>query len=306
MTAGNTPTPVLTAERCPVCGRRAVENGKCGRCGQLSPQGPTFIAPVTRTPAQNLNRVGETSITAALFPTAPARPVAVSRATVVRYENSGGLFERQIGGRILYARQGPSEPMDMDLWLWVAVPAWGMVLLLSPLLVGILVWMFAGFLAALALALAFFAALRFIFSARLFYGWQFIAAMRGRQVVEPMPILAIRLRLPSEREVQLRMKGHVDGGMAMEGDRISAWGKWRGGVFRVNRIFCERTGATMTPKQPNSFVSALVGMGVLLTAALWLFLAGVPWTQEQVRSFEGGIHQRAAMLAPSENQRISQ
>ncbi len=195
----------------------------------------------------------------------------------------------EISGRVIIIRQAPHEPMDFDPWRWVAIPVWGLLLLITPVAGAIIAWHAAGFLAALGVAAVSLLVLRFIFSDRLLQSWHLTSALNGRHIVEPMPVLMVRLRQWDEREIQLRLKGQLVGGTLMEGDRIRAAGVWRVGVFRVRRISCERTGAEIVPRQPNAFRLAVVGACVLLVVGLWLWLAGLPWVTGQVNGFRSSF-----------------
>lgn len=175
--------------------------------------------------------------------------------------------------------------MDFDPWRWVAIPVWGIVLLIAPLVAAILVWQSLGFLPALGVAACSLLVLRFIFSDRLLQSWHLTAALNGRHIVEPMPVTLARLRLTSGREVQLRIKGQIAGGSIIEGDRLAVFGPWRSGVLHVRRIECERTGATIIPRQPCARGLALAGLAVFAGAGLWLYFAGVPWVAGQCQSF---------------------
>jgi len=197
-------------------------------------------------------------------------------------------FGGEVSGRVLIASAPVNEPADPDHWKWLAVPAWGLVLLISPVAAGIIAWMTAGLLAAAVVVLVCIAVLRFIFSDHLLTSWQFVAALRGQHILETVPNIAIRLRAADDREVQLRVKGRLSGGGLVEGDRIRAAGRWRAGIFHVTQLHCARTGAAIVPIQPNSMVPALSGAAILVVTVLWLHVAGVPWVLaklDRVRQF---------------------
>ena len=177
------------------------------------------------------------------------------------------------------------EPPDPDPWKWVAIPAWGLLLFLSPLLAAIATGMSSGLVAGVIVFMAVALVLRFIFSNRLYESWQFVAALRGRHVVEPVPLVTFRVRSASGREMQVRMKGYTSSGAVVEGDRVSAEGRWRDGVLRARTVFCQRTGAITRPRQPNALSLALSGISLLAAASLWLSLIGIPWSSEKVSGF---------------------
>lgn len=197
----------------------------------------------------------------------------------------------ELSGRAIIVRQAPHEPMDFDPWRWIAIPVWGLVLLISPVAAAIVVWQTSGFLPALGVAAVSLIVLRYLFSDRLLQTWHLTAALNGRHIVEPMPVLMARLRSADEREIQLRLKGHLVGGVLMEGDRIRAMGNYSRGVLKVKHIFCERTGATIVPSQPNARSLAIVGVCVLTAATLWLFCWGIPWAKTQTEGFRTSIQQ---------------
>ena len=298
-TAGN-PSIAAVAVRCTNCGRRAVVTGLCGACG-------------AGTPALRHEVAVAESRTVVLFdPTGPvitrpgheeifaASPTSRLRPPVGRPENESGFIfgHEAVGGRAILVRQGSPEPMDFDPWRWIAIPIWGLVLLLSPLAIAIVIWQATGFLPALGVAACSLLVLRFIFSDRLLQSWHFTAALNGRHIVEQMPVTMVRLRLEDDREVQLRLKGQLNGGTVMEGDRIFASGRWRSGVFRVVRIDCERTGATIVPQQPNARTLAVTGLCILCAGGLWLHMAGIPWVTREVESFHASAQQRIQNLQP--------
>lgn len=232
-------------------------------------------------------REGEVALT--FRPTSP-QPVQVV------HETAGSHSE--VRGRVLIVQQAANEPMDFDPWRWVAIPTWGLVLLLSPFVAGIVFWQTAGFLAAAVVMLGAFIVLRFIFSDRLIQSWHLAAALNGRHVVELMPVTMVRLRTADGREVQLRLKGQILGGAVMEGDRIAALGAWRAGVFRVRRVHCERTGAAIVPRQPRARGLALAGLAVLASVALWLGAVGIPWACNEAETYWKPLHRRMPVIQP--------
>ncbi len=277
----------MPARRCPVCGRRAITDGRCLAC-QTDPMAHrTEMVPAT--PPQVFDLLGQPLATAAERSIAPlpqanaAVPIPNKRTPALAWQRQPRrLFgPSEVAGRVLVVRQGPHEPMDFDPWRWIAIPAWGMLLLLSPLVAAIVTWQSAGFLPTLGVAAISLLVLRYMFSDRLLQGWYFAAALNGRHVVEHMPVAMIRLRQADGREVQLHVKGVLSGGAVMEGDRVRAIGAWRFGVLRVRRISCDRTGAMITPRQPNAFGLALAGLCSLLLVGLWLWFAGIPWATDQ-------------------------
>jgi hypothetical protein len=181
----------------------------------------------------------------------------------------------------LLALQEPTQPADFDLWRWIAVPVWGLILFLLPPTAVLAVWQFSGLLAAIVVGTIFFFLLRFIFSGRLLQSWELISALHGRHVVEPMPVTMLRVRTAGEREMQVRLKGHLRGGSTTLGDRVIAEGAWRPGVLHASRIRCERTGAFIFPIQPCALRAAVSGSLILLGMVLWLSVAGIPWFQAQ-------------------------
>ena len=287
MTAGNRPTAVDT--RCPTCGRRAVTGGVCSACG--------FAATVTReeiipaAPATLANRGNfEVSLNTGQAARSVSAAAPVTRPRVDLLDDPLAIFRgSEVSGRVIILRQAPHEPMDFDPWRWVAIPAWGLLLLLTPVAGSIIAWQAAGLPAALGVAVVSLLVLRYIFSDRLLQSWHLTSALNGRHIVEPMPVLMVRLRQWDEREVQLRLKGQLAGGTLMEGDRIRATGRWRSGVFRVRNAFCERTGAAITPQQPCAFVLAVTGVGLLIIACLWLQFWGIPWVSERFHGFRNSI-----------------
>ncbi|HPA16168.1 MAG TPA: hypothetical protein PLU30_00375 [Verrucomicrobiae bacterium] len=182
--------------------------------------------------------------------------------------------------------------MDFDPWRWLAIPVWGLILLISPVVGAIWIWQSSGFVPALGIAVGSIVVLRFVFSDRLLQSWHLTAALNGQHVVEPMPVTMVRLRSWEGHEVQLRLKGHKAGGTIFEGDRILATGTWRGGVLRVRLIKCERTGATIIPRQPSAKTLALAGLCVLLAGGAWLSFVGVPWVIGEMGAFRRSIEPR--------------
>lgn len=271
MTAGNHGLQALTenTQRCPTCGRKSFSTSRCSACNaemaspsmSLAQRDPAFIQVQPHSGIVLTAPSGQRVIV--------AQPLTVSRSS---YQNG-----REISGRVLIASAPLNEPADPDHWKWLAVPAWGLVLFMSPVAAGIIAWMSAGLLAAAAVVVVCVAVLRFIFSNHLLTSWQFVAALRGQHIVEAVPNIAVRLRTEGDHEVQLRIKGRLSGGGLVEGDRIRATGRWRAGIFHVTQLHCARTGAVIVPIQPNSMVPALSGAAILVVMVLWLHIAGVPW-----------------------------
>ena len=289
-TDGNTSAGAV-GSRCPNCGRRAVVDGRCSICGSGENTRSKVIEASTPSPLTLFNSGGTS-----LMPQ-PAAELTVPKSNLPTRSNPppqvlSWFFGAEVRGRVIIVQQGSNEPMDFDPWRWVAIPVWGLVLLISPLAIALIVWQSCGFLPALAVATFLLLVLRFMFSGRLLQSWFLVSALNGHYIVEPMPVTMIRLRLHDDREIQLRLKGQLIGGSVTEGDRIAASGSWRSGVLVVRRIDCERTGATIVPRQPRACRLALVGLCILLFAGLWLYLAGVPWVSEQAHSFRSSKHQR--------------
>jgi len=255
--------------RCPTCGRRSIAS-RCSACGaEVAPSAKPLARPTPATVPARQDRVRGLAVVST-----PPRLVFTPRTAT---PPSALQSREQVSGRVLIVSAPASEPADSDHWKWLAIPAWGLVLFISPAALGLIAWMTVGPLAAAVIVFICISVLRFIFSDRLFQSWQFVAALRGRYIVEPVPNVSIRLRVVDEREVQLRVKGRLSAGSVIEGDRVRAEGHWRSGVFHVARLHCVRTGAVIVPMQPNSKFPALVGVGVLIVVALWLYGAGVPW-----------------------------
>jgi len=298
--------PRQTVTRCPDCGRRAVAEGTCTACGTgaalpqmeivaAATHQPEPFRPVTSALAPQVSAVIPES--APIYPT--RRP-----STLLDLDWIPRLGNEEVRGRVIIVRQGSNEPMDFDPWRWIAIPVWGIVLLLSPLAAAILVWQSFGVLPAACVAACSLVVLRFIFSDRLLQSWHLTAALNGRYIVEPMPVTMIRLRLHDNREVQMRIKGQLIGGTVIEGDRIAVSGAWRSGVLHAQRINCERTGAAIVPRQPCARGLALTGLCVLAAAALWLYLAGVPWVTGQIHSFRASVQQRVQIVNTYPNHRL--
>lgn len=286
----------IVAVRCPECGRRSVSDGLCSSCGAGEVRQRGIVAAPTRSVvAPQASPVFAPASRPALAP----RQIEPEVTVLDRWLGAS----RDVSGRIIIVQQGPNEPMDFDPWRWVAIPVWGIVLLISPLAIAILVWQSFGALPAVGVAACSLIVLRFIFSDRLLQSWHLTAALNGRHIVEPMPVALLRLRLSDSREVQLRLKGQLIGGTVMEGDRIAASGSWRSGVLHARRIQCERTGATIVPRQPCARGLALAGLCVFTVAVLWLYLAGVPWVSGQMQSIRSSVQQRVQTVNTFPNYR---
>jgi hypothetical protein len=270
------------AQRCGRCGRRSVSDGACSACGERAAVG-TISGSERRHRFQSFDSrssiVPRTAITTTTLQ--PLSVYAVPRQPVITGHGSG-----RVRGRVIVVKTSANEPMDFDPWRWIAIPTWGFIILISPIVGAIIAWQSVGFLGAAGVTLTTFFVLRFMFSNRLLQSWYFVAALNGRNVVELIPVVMIRLRQVDDGEIQLRLKGQVYGGTVIEGDRISAAGKWSRGVFCVQQISCERTGATIIPKQPTARSWAIAGMCVLVSAGLWLHFVGAPWVAQQARLFQ--------------------
>jgi len=287
-----------TALRCPNCGRRAVVSGHCSACGAGASLPREEIVCGESRPLATFNPAGSAMMpepSGRVTTASPVYPLGLP-STLLDLKWIPGQGGEEVRGRVIIVRQGPNEPMDFDPWRWVAIPVWGIVLLISPLAIAILVWQSFGALPAFGVAVCSLLLLRFIFSDRLLQSWRLTAALNGRHIAEPMPVTMIRLRLSDSREVQMRLKGQLLGGTVIEGDRITAAGSWRSGVLHALRINCERTGATIVPQQPCARGLAMSGLCVLASAVLWFYLAGVPWVSEQVQSFRSSVQQRVQTI----------
>jgi hypothetical protein len=295
MTAGGDETgdlfdiPSRRMERCPACGRRRIEGGVCEACGHRAID-VTVRDTIGSPPASALNAdvfyplTGRVDGHFGLLREVPSMTPDVSPSSL-----SGGNPESSAGfpsppaygtgphlvsGRVLYLSPITYEPMDLDPWRWVAIPVWGLVLLATPVAGTLTAWEVGGPLVALAVAIILLMVLRYVFSNRLFDSWHLVAALNGRHVVESIPVQVVRIRQWDGRETQLRFKGLFANGAVMEGDRIQATGRWRGGVFAVAESTCERTGARITPRQPRARNVALTGLVILAGMLLWILIAG--------------------------------
>lgn len=256
-----------------------MSRGTCSACGFIVPRHQQEI--VASAPSSLISpRSFELSSTAGSQQSLTTSVTDTRRS--IRNDPWLGFAGSETSGRVIIARQAPHEPMDFDPWRWVAIPVWGLLLLASPVAISVIVWWAYGFVAALGVGFVLLLILRYVFSDRLLQSWHLTAALNGRHIVEPMPVLMLRLRQWDGREVQLRVKGQLHGGSLLEGDRIRASGRWRSGVFRVRNVFCERTGAVVTPHQPNAFVLAVIGSVLLLLTSLWLWLAAYPWAMARL------------------------
>ncbi len=186
--------------------------------------------------------------------------------------------------------------MDFDPWRWVAVPAWGLVLLALPplafLLAGSNLGLGAAFLAGFIALLT----VRFLFSNRVLDSWFLAAAMSGRHIVEPVPVCLLRVRSRENREVQVFLKGDLQGASVIEGDRIRVRGTWRRGVLHGRRVDCDRTGAETSIRRPTALYAALAGLVILALATLWTFQTGLPWAGEQYKQFRDDFPGRARAI----------
>lgn len=271
--------------RCGNCGRKAVGNDRCEACGHQREQSSGASTLIRSSDiAPPLSGGG----TPPALRTQPTRSIALKgvdpvSSAVAGRPNSGR--NDRVEGRVVIVQQRIVEPPDPDLWKWVAIPAWGLVLFLSPVLAALAAAMWSGVIVGLVVFVGVALVLRFVFSNRLYESWQFVAALRGRHVVEPVPLVHFRIRAASRREIQVRMKGHTSSGAIVEGDRVVADGRWDNGVFRVRTVACQRTGAITRPRQPNAFGLAVSGSAVLVGAAVWLVAIGMPWAGWKARSF---------------------
>jgi len=276
-----------TAIRCSSCGRRSVIEGLCSECGDES---HLPLRAVTALPAES-EELAQSFFSSESQTLAEIQPPSALALGSSRSKRTGfSAWSTEVHGRVIIVRQAPHEPMDFDLWRWLAIPVWGLVLLMAPVAMAIIVWRTYGFALALLVAVVSLLVLRFVFSNRLMQSWHLTAALNGHHIVEPMPVLMARLRKTDEREIQLRLKGHLRGGSLMEGDRISATGSWRKGVFRVSAIICERTGASICPCQPNARLLAVIGSSSLLLGVLWLYFAGAPWVNHEMNRVRDSLH----------------
>lgn len=294
---------VSVADRCPLCGRRSISSGRCTSCGASVPRTITReIVPPSRPAPMRQYPIAPTVSNLQGTPAVQHLPVARS-PSIPSNQQPFKLHKDGVSGRVIILRQAPHEPMDFDPWRWLAIPLWGLVLLCFPVVISILVWQFAGFRTALVASTISLLALRYIFSDRLLQTWHLTAALNGRHIVEPMPVLMARLRTHDEREIQLRLKGHLVGGTLMEGDRVQVAGRVHGGVVEVRHVLCERTGATIVPRQPNAENLAFVGVVVLAILMLWFIIFGLPWVQNKTNEYREGWSKRGIIQlfqAPSQ------
>lgn len=269
--------------RCPECGRLSVRKGHCDLCSHpsvhLNCSSPEAREIQAFHSSGLVSRGAQSSVTArrrnaddALMH--PTGSLVASKDVPIR-TRAVAVSTNSVSGRIIWVNTGRSESMDFDPWRWLAIPVWGLLLLLAPVLVTFLVWQMTDLLIAFAAGLVCLLVVRHVFSHRVLHAWHLVSALNGRHIVEPMPVTMLRVRGPDEREHQLRLKGHING-LPVEGDRILAEGHWRNGVFQTHRLQCLRTGAVLTPKQPCDRSLALTGLALLMLSLLWLWFDAVP------------------------------
>jgi hypothetical protein len=258
------------ASRCPECGRLSADSRVCSFCGHIMAGSPVVTtatrASVAPPSPSDLFHVPDE---------APRLPAPFSQTEPF------GLVGRpgSISGRILMVLPTATEPIDPDLWRWVAVPMWCVLLIGSPPVGAMVSLQTGGWLAAALVFLTLATLVRAVLSTNLFWSWQALAALRGRHLVEMMPVVTLRLRVEEDEEVQVRMKGHTEGGAVSVGDRVEVNGIWRSGVLRVRELRCLRTGAILRPVQPSAFPWAVGGLVALCLIAVWFQFSFIPWME---------------------------
>jgi len=283
-----TTSKVSQKTRCSHCGRIGILDMRCTFCG-ISEAQQTGIVTQSRKDLSIPYTSASPSVTGSIIRKENVPATGFIQEQKQHRPNHQGS---ELRGRVIIAQQASQEPMDFDPWRWVAIPVWGIVLLMSPVILGIIIWKTSGFLVSMLIAFLVILTLRFIFSNKLLQSWHLVAAFNGRRIVESMPVLMVRLRTSNNREIQMKLKGQLSGGILMEGDRIIAQGAWSNGAFKPRRIFCERTHATITPRQPNALIIAVCGFFTLLILSLWLYFSGIPWASSQITQFRGGIEKQ--------------
>lgn len=79
----------------------------------------------------------------------------------------------------------------------------------------------------------------------------------------PVPVRYLRVRREDDgAEIELRLKGYLVRGSLNVDDRVSAWGRWRGGALLVNRAFNHRPRSRVRTRSGQSWPA------LLITAAL--------------------------------------
>lgn len=272
--------------RCSHCGRPSASLEVCPSCGNTLAKTTVAAETQSNVPAQRqdsasspLQQPGSAAVSVLYGTSVPPNTLDLPNETL----------RNSVSGRVLLALQEPTQPADFDIWRWIAVPAWGLILFLLPPTVVLAVWQSAGLMAALVVGTVFFFLMRFIFSGHLLQSWELISALHGRHVVEPMPVTMLRVRTAGDHEVQVRLKGHLRGGSTTVGDRVIAEGFWRHRVLHAARLRCERTGAFIFPIQPCALRSAVSGSIILTTMVFWLAVAGIPWVQAQYSTFTNTV-----------------
>lgn len=259
------------ASRCPECGRLSANAFSCDACGheraeQAATAAAVPAAAIMADPPPTVFPVTEGVSRVPVLP-APAESVRV----LTRHS--------PISGRVLMVMSSTPEPIDPDPWRWIAVPLWAGFMLALPFVGGMFSLQAGGWLTAALVFVVLASLVRVTFSSHLFWSWQTVAALRGRHIVETMPVVTIRLRVGEDEEVQLRLKGHTEGGAVSVGDRVEATGAWRSGVLRVRELRCLRTGAIHRPVQPSAFPWAVAGLAALGLIVTWVQFSFVPWLE---------------------------
>src|SRR6202011_5127222 len=62
----------------------------------------------------------------------------------------------RVRGRVIVVKTSANEPMDFDPWRWIAIPTWGFIILISPIVGAIIAWQSVGFIGAAGVALTTF------------------------------------------------------------------------------------------------------------------------------------------------------
>jgi hypothetical protein len=141
-------------DRCGNCGRKAVNNDRCGACGHQHKPASGTSTLASNDAIAPLSSLGGLAPVLRLKPTRSITPKVVgpvSSAMAIRHKNGRN---DQVEGRVVIVQQRIVEPPDPDLWKWVAIPAWGLVLFLAPVLAALAAAMWSGGIVGLVVFVA--------------------------------------------------------------------------------------------------------------------------------------------------------